>query len=223
MKEKILLIVTLFFVTGCGSQKTTASNSDVATLNLKDIPVEILSYNENAYVLDSSDVPKTVEVNITGLKSEVESLNDYEVFLDLENIKTSDDAQKVKLTFSEELANGKIEINPAYVEITFSDKVADVKTLDYKIINEDNLADDLAIGRVDLIHSEFVVKGSKKTLDQIEKLNVHIDVDKEEITKKGIYYLLISSDNFYDNMGNSLENVEVVPKTVEVEIEVVNK
>ncbi len=76
----------------------------------------------------------------------------------------------------------------------------------------------LSVENVELSKSEVVVKGSQDTLDKIATVKALIDLNNSDYTSAGTY----ETDNIvlaaYDEKGNLLENVEIVPTTISATI-----
>ena len=70
-------------------------------------------------------------------------------------------------------------------KIKISEKISDVKTLAYDLLNQDKLDKKLSIKSVELDRSEIIVKGSKETLDKVAKVKALVDLEAAKLTEKG--------------------------------------
>ena len=91
------------------------------------VPV-VVKYNEEAYVVEG--VPKTVDITITGRKSDIylaKLLGEYQVVLDLSEYKASDSAHKVNFTYSKSINNLVYKLDPSYVQVFIKNKKVKLK------------------------------------------------------------------------------------------------
>ncbi len=181
-------------------------------------PVTIL-YNKEAYVVEG--LVDTVDIILTGNKSAIylaKQLGDHEVVLDLTDYKPSDAPYRVKLTYKQSVDSIDYKIDPTYVTVTIKNKVSDLATISSELLNENKLDSKLSVENVELSRNEVVVKGSEDALAKIATIKALIDLSSEEYTDAGIY----ETDNIplvaYDEEGNLLDNIEIVPGTVSATI-----
>lgn len=177
-------------------------------------PVTIL-YNKEAYVVEG--LVDTVDIILTGNKSAIylaKQLGDHEVVLDLTDYKPSDTPYRVKLTYKQSVDSIDYKIDPTYVTVTIKKKVSDLTTISSELLNENKLDSKLSVENVELSRNEVVVKGSDEALSKIATVKALVDLSSNEYTDAGIY----ETDNIplvaYDDNGNLLENIEIVPATV---------
>lgn len=182
------------------------------------VPV-VVKYNEEAYVVEG--VPKTVDITITGRKSDIylaKLLGEYQVVLDLSEYKASDSAHKVNFTYSKSINNLVYKLDPSYVQVFIKNKESKVKTISTDLLNIDELNSKLSVKSVTLNKNEVVVKGSSEALEQIAMVKALIDLGKEKFEDAGTYDL----DNIelvaYNSKGERLNNVEIVPGTTSATI-----
>ena len=110
---------------------------------LSDQPVNVI-YNEEAYVVDG--VPETVDITLIGRKSSLylaKQLGEHEVVMDLSGYGVG--TYKVKLKYNHSVESVDYKLDPGTVTVKISEKVSDVKTLDYDLLNEDKLDKKLSI------------------------------------------------------------------------------
>ena len=181
-------------------------------------PVNIL-YNKEAYVVEG--LVDSVDIILTGNKSAIylaKQLGDHEVVLDLTDYEPSDTPYRVKLTYNQTVDSIKYKLDPTYVTVTIKNKVSKLSSISYELLNENKLNEKLSVDNVELSKSEVVVKGSEDALEKIATVKALIDLNNPEYTDAGTY----ETDNIplvaYDEDGNLLENVEIVPSTVSATI-----
>jgi YbbR domain-containing protein len=199
---------------------------DKEVINLVENEAEIISnqpvtilYNKEAYVVEG--LVDSVDIILTGNKSAIylaKQLGDHEVVLDLTDYKPSDTPYKVKLTYNQTVDSINYKLDPTYVTVTIKDKVSKLSSISYELLNESKLNEKLSVGNIELSKSEVVVKGSSDTLDKIATVKALIDLGNSEYTDAGTYEI----DNIpivaYDENGNLLDNVEIVPSTISATI-----
>ncbi|MGN1378802.1 MAG: YbbR-like domain-containing protein [Bacilli bacterium] len=181
---------------------------------ISNVPVNI-KYNQEAYVIEGA--PTNVNIMISGRKSDIylaKQLGEYEVTLDLTEYKASDSAYKVYFTYAKSINNLKYNLDPSYVSIMIKNKVSSVSSVTYELINQDKLDSKLSVKSVGLSKSEVVVKGSETALKKIAWIKALVDLSNPDFTEAGSYdidnILLVA----YDNTGNILNDIEIVPSTL---------
>lgn len=184
---------------------------------IKNVKVNTI-YNEEAFVIEN--VPDTVDITITGRKSDIylaKQLSDFKVELDLSKYKEPG-TYKVKFTYSKSIDSVNYSLNPGYVTVTIKDKVSEVHTVSYDLIN-DKLNGKLSVNKVNLDSSEVIVKGSQDTLDKIASIKALVDVTGKDYKNAGTYEINNIPLVAYDKKGKIIENVEIVPSTLSGTVE----
>lgn len=180
-------------------------------------PVNV-EYNSEAYVIE--DLPETVDITLIGRKSDLylaKQLGENEVVLDLTDYTPRDEPYKVKLTYNQTINSLSYKLDPTYVYVTIKKKVSTLKTISYDLINQDKLNElnpELSVSNVELDKNEVVVKGSQDTLNKIATVKALIDLNNKNFKTKGTYNLENVPIVAYDETGNILKNVEIVPSKV---------
>ena len=177
---------------------------------LTDQPVKVL-YNSGAYVVEG--VPETVDITLIGKKSELylaKQLGDNEVVVDLTDYEPSDKPVEVKLTYNKNLDNIDYKIDPTYVTVTIKKKVSDTKTINYDLLNQDELNPKLSVRSVELSKSDVVVRGSQETLNSVATIKALIDLNNSDYNKAGTYTVDNVTLVAYGSDGNVIKNVEIV-------------
>ena len=181
---------------------------------ISNVPVEV-KYNNEAYVIEG--VPSSVDITITGRKSDIylaRQLGEFKVTLDLTNYTASDSAYKVYFTYSKNIDHLSYKLDPSYVSVIIKNKISSVSSVTYELINQDKLDSKLNVKSVDLSKSEVVVKGSETALNKIAWIKALVDLDNSDLTEAGSYNLDNVALVAYDNSGNIINDVEIVPSTL---------
>ena len=181
-------------------------------------PVNII-YNEENYVVEG--VPETVDITLIGSKSNLylaKQIGDHKVVLDLTNYEPG--TYKVKLKYNHSMNNVSYKLDPGSISIKISEKESEVFSLSYDLVNENKLDKKLNINSVKLDKSEVIVKGSKETLATISNVKALIDVEAAALTNKGEYTVDSIKLVAYDQNGNKVNNIEMVPNSISAKIKV---
>lgn len=184
---------------------------------IKNIPVNII-YNEEAFVVEN--VPEEVDITITGRKSDIylaKQLGDFRVELDLSKY-TEPGTYKVKFTYSKSIESVNYNLDPSYVTVTIKDKVSEVHSVTYDLINDD-LDGKLSVNKVTLDSNEVIIKGSQDVLDKIASVKALVDVTDGKYDSAGTYEISNIPLVAYDKKGKIVENVEIVPSTLSGTVE----
>ena len=199
---------------------------DSRAINLVETESEILSdekvkviYNKEKYVVEG--IPESVDIILMGRKSDLylaKQLGDHELVLDLSNYKTGE--YSVKLKYNHSVESVKYKLDPGTVNVTISEKVSAVKTLTYDLLNQDKLNSKLNVSDVTLTESEVFVKGSSQALKDVAVVKVLIDLAQLELESSGTFDIDKLPMVAYDEKGNPVENVEIVPYTASAKLKV---
>ncbi len=210
-----LLIAGLFFVV-----------VDSRAINLVETESEILSsqpvsvvYNKEKYVVEG--IPETVDIILMGRKSDLylaKQLGEHKVVLDLSDYKTGQ--YTVKLKYNHSVESVTYNLMPGSVSVKISEKVSNIKTLTYDLLNQDKLDSKLNVSEVDLNENEIYVKGSSETLARVASVKALIDVSTLELEDSGTFSIDKIPIVAYDESGKLVENVEIVPGTASATIKV---
>ncbi len=185
---------------------------------IEDQKVNVI-YNEENYVVEG--VPDEVDITLIGSKSNLylaKQIGDHEVELDLTNYLPG--TYKVKLKYNHSMNNVSYKLDPSTISIKISEKESEVYNITYDLVNENKLDKKLSIKSVELDKSEIIVKGSRETLDTISNVKALIDVEAAALTNKGEYNVDSIKLVAYDNNGNKIKNIEMVPNKLNAKINV---
>ena len=206
----LILAVIVFVLIDSRVITLVESESEVIT----NIPVTV-NYNEEAYVVEG--IPETVDIVLIGRKSDIylaKQLGTNNVILDLSDYEARDSAYRVYLSYTKSIDSIDYKLDPSYVTVTIKDKISVTKDIDYDLINEQYLSEELSVESVELSRSEVVVKGSEDAINNIASVKALIDLSDDALTDVGTYTV----DNIrlvaYDSNGEVLNNIEIVPTTL---------
>lgn len=199
---------------------------DNKVITLVDNEAEVISdqtidviYNEENYVIEG--VPEAVDITLIGSKSNIylaKQLGNHKIVLDL--TKFTPGTYKVKLKYNHSMNNVSYKLDPTTVSVKISEKESESFNLSYDLLNENKLDKTLSITSVSLNQSDIIVKGSKETLATIANVKALIDIEAAGLVSKGEYTVDSITLVAYDNEGNKVKNVEMVPNKISANIKV---
>ena len=213
----ISLLFAIFLFLLVDSKATSFVSNDAEFLT--NIPVNIV-YNSSAYVIEG--VPQTVDMTLIGKKSQLylaRQLGDNEVVVDLTDYQASDSPVRVKLTYNKPINNLDYKIDPSYVTVTIKEKVSDNKTVDYDLLNQDDLDPKLSVKSVELSKTDVIVRGSQDTIDSIATIKALIDLNNDDFTKAGTYTIDKLKLIAYGDDGKIVDNVEIVATNISAKVQ----
>ena len=210
----LLCAIALFILIDSKTISLVSNEAEVLT----DQVVNVI-YNEEAYVVEG--VPSTVDITLIGRKSDLylaKQIGEHEVVLDLSDYSTG--TYKVKLNYNHSIDSINYKLDPSTVTVKISEKISQVKTITYDLLNEDQLDKKLSIKDVTLDRSEIIVKGSEETLNRIAKVKALIDLKAANLTEKGTFTVDSIILVAYANDGSIINNVEIVPSKISASVKV---
>ncbi len=206
----LILAVIMFVLIDSRVITLVESEAEVIT----NVPV-IVNYNEEAYVVEG--IPETVDIVLIGRKSDIylaKQLGTNNVILDLSDYEARESAYRVYLSYTKSIDSIDYKLDPSYVSVTIKDKISVTKDIDYDLINEQYLSEELSVESVELSRSEVVVKGSEDAINNIASVKALIDLNNDTLSDVGTYEV----DNIrlvaYDEDGEVIDNIEIVPTTM---------
>ena len=206
----LILAVIMFILIDSRVITLVESEAEVIT----NVPVTV-NYNEEAYVVEG--IPETVDIVLIGRKSDIylaKQLGTNNVILDLSDYEARDSAYRVYLTYTKSIDSIDYKLDPSYVTVTIKDKISVTRDIDYDLINEQYLSEELSVESVELSRTEVVVKGSEDAINNIASVKALIDLSDDSLSDVGTYTV----DNIrlvaYDSNGEVLDNIEIVPTTL---------
>ena len=222
-RPHFLLVISLIFAILCFlliDNKVIKLVENEAEI-IKNVPVNLI-YNEEAYVVEN--VPETVDITITGRKSDIylaKQLGEFAVELDLSKY-TEAGTYKVYFTYSKSIDSVEYILDPSYLTVTIEDKISEVHSVEYDLVSTDDLDHKLSVDSFNLNDTEVIVKGSESAIDEISTIKALVSVsskddkneDTEEFIEEGTYEITKIPLVAYDKKGNIIDNVEIVPQTL---------
>ena len=208
----LLLAIGIFFLVDSKAVKLVESEAEI----LADQSINVI-YNEEAYVVDG--VPDSVDITLIGRRSDLylaKQLGDHRITLDLTGLSAGE--HKVKLKYNHSVETVNYELNPSTVTVIIREKISTVKSLTYDILNQDKLDSKLSIGNVSLERSDVIVKGSAISLDRIATVKALIDVSTADLTEAGTFTIDSIPLVAYDESGNIIKNIEIVPGKIKADV-----
>ena len=210
----LILAVVMFLLIDSRVITLVESEAEVIT----NVPVTV-NYNEEAYVVEG--IPETVDIVLIGRKSDIylaKQLGTNNVILDLSDYEARESAYRVYLSYTKSIDSIDYKLDPSYVTVTIKDKISVTKDIDYDLINEQYLSEELSVESVELSRSEVVVKGSEDVINDIASVKALIDLSNEALTNVGTYTVDDIRLVAYDAKGEVLDNIEIVPTTLSATI-----
>ena len=210
----LILAVVMFLLIGSRVITLVESEAEVIT----NVPVTV-NYNEEAYVVEG--IPEAVDIVLIGRKSDIylaKQLGTNNVILDLSDYEARESAYRVYLSYTKSIDSIDYKLDPSYVTVTIKDKISVTKDIDYDLINEQYLSEELSVESVELSRSEVVVKGSEDAINDIASVKALIDLSNEALTNVGTYTVDDIRLVAYDAKGEVLDNIEIVPTTLSATI-----
>ena len=183
---------------------------------LYDQPVSAV-YNEELYVVEG--LPEKVDITLIGQRRHIflaKQSPSKGVSVDLTGLIPGN--HKVTLKYTQRLKSLDYKLDPSTVTVTIYEKVSENKTLTYDVLHKDNLDSKLYISNVELDRSEVIIKGAQYKLDQVATVKALVDVDNIPNPKAGDITLKDIPLVAYNNDGEVINDVEIVPKTVTANI-----
>ncbi|MDE6141355.1 MAG: hypothetical protein K2G03_02015, partial [Bacilli bacterium] len=90
--------------------------------------------------------------------------------------------------------------------------------LSYDLLNEDKLDSKLSISNIKLDNSEIIVKSSQEILDKVAVVKALVDASQIDTKESGKFTIESATLVAYDELGNKLDNIEMVPSKVSAEV-----
>ena len=176
-------------------------------------------YNDEAYVVEG--VPETVDITLIGSKSSIylaTQLGEHAVDLDLSGYGPG--TYKVKFKYNHSVESVTYKLDPATITVKISEKVSEVEPLTYDLLNQNKLDKKLSVSKVVLDTSEVIAKSSQENLNKIATVKALIDTSKITLKESGTQTLEDVELVAYDDYGNRLSNVEVVPSRISATVSI---
>lgn len=201
----IALMITIGFNTNSVSTPLQ-SNRDIT------VPVSV-NYNSEMYEI--SEIPDKITVTLIGTANDLTMLNSdspsIKAVLDLTGLVDGKHTVKYQM---EGISNRiRTIIQPESETVSINIKNAAKATIGYDFINQHQLGQQYVLSEPEFEVFEVSIKASQETLDKVAFVKALIDVagKTEDFETESI---LVA----YDQNGNKLEQVDIIPKTVESKV-----
>lgn len=205
----VAFVIALMITIGFNSNSVSTplqSNRDIT------VPVTV-NYNSEMYEI--SEVPETITVTLIGTMNDLTMLNtdapSIKAVLDLTGLTDGNHNVKYRM---EGISNRiRTIIQPESQNVSVEIKNAAKATIGYDFINQHQLGQQYVLSEPEFEVFEVSIKASQKTLDDVAFVKALIDVagkteDFETEAK------LVA----YDQNGNRLEQVDIIPNSVKVKV-----
>lgn len=199
---------------------------DRRVINLTEKEAEVIEgqkvniiYNDELYVVEG--VPETVDITLIGSKSSIylaTQLGEHAVDLDLSGYGPG--THKVKFKYNHSVESVTYKLDPQTITVKISEKVSEVEPLTYDLLNQNKLDKKLSVSKVVLDTSEVIAKSSQENLNKIATVKALIDTSKITLKESGTQTLEDVELVAYDDYGNRLSNVEVVPSRISATVSI---
>lgn len=175
-------------------------------------------YNTETYVVEG--LPETVDVTLIGRKVDMylaKQLSTGTISVDISNLEEG--THKVALNYESGIDSVDYKLDPSTVNVTIHQKVSALKTATIDTINKESLDTKLSVTNVSIDKTEIIIKGSKKTIEQVANIRALVDINKLIEPEVGILTLKDVPIIAYDENGKVID-VEMVPSKVTATINV---
>ncbi len=213
-KPNVLLYLSLLLAFFCfyavDHKLIGISTTNAIVLTNRPVTVE---YNEEAYVVEG--LPESVNITLTGRKYDLylaQDLSSHNVTLNLSNYGVG--THKVNLEYNKPINTLNYELNPSSVTVIVYPKVSKFVTLTTDVINTDKLDETLVVSDVKLDRDEIIIKSYQEKLDTVASVKAIVDVNALNATEANTYTLENVKLIAYDENGQEIKGIEIVPKTV---------
>lgn len=180
----------------------------------RDIKVPI-SINYNSEMYEISEVPTSISVTLIGTANDLTMLNSesptIRAILDLSGLTEGTHNVRYRI---EGISNRiRTIIQPESQKITVQIKNAAKATIGYDFINQNKLGQQYVLSEPEFEVREVSIKASQETLDKVAFVKALIDV-----SGKTADFETESTLVAYDQSGNRLEHVDIIPKSVKAKV-----
>ncbi len=217
-RSNALIYFSLIFAVGMffyvDNRATSLVENEAEVLENQKITV---IYNEEAFVVEG--IPKDVDIILMGRRSDLylaKQLGNHKVTLDLSGYTVGQ--HKVNLKYNHSVETVKYKLDPSTITIKISEKVSASKALTHDVLNQDKIDPKLAIGSVTLDSDSVVVKSSDSILKKVATVKALVDVGNSGLDKAGKFKIESIPLVAYDENGNIINNVEIVPARINAEV-----
>lgn len=204
----LLLAFILFFAVD--RKVISFTNTEAIVLKNQKLDVE---YNEEAYVVEG--LTEDADIILMGRKMDLylaQQLGDHRLTLDLTNYGVG--THKVKLEYNNPINTLSYKLDPGTMTVVIYPKVSEVRTLQIDSINIDRLDETLVITNVTLDRNDIIIKSYQEKLKTVANVKAIVDVNSINATQGGTYNIENVKLIAYDENGQEVKGIEIVPQTV---------
>ncbi|RLQ91040.1 CdaR family protein [Planomicrobium sp. Y74] len=206
----LLLAFLMFFSVKAEEENSNSAASNTMTEVIEDVPLEVY-YDDTSLMV--SGVPATVDVQITGPTSEVQTtqqIKDFTVFVDLRNLPLGEHRIRVQTeNISQELG---VRIDPTFLNVQIEERVTQEFKIDAEL-NERLIAEGYVLKSISADPGTVTVSGPQSVIDSISFVKATVTEEPgldSSVTREARVRVLA-------NDLTKLDNVTIEPEVVEVE------
>lgn len=206
----LLLALLMFVSVKAEEENSNSAASNTMTEVIEDVPLEVY-YDDTSLMV--SGVPATVDVQITGPTSEVQTtqqLKDFTVFVDLRNLPLGEHRIRVQTeNISQELG---VRIDPTFLNVRIEERVTQEFKIDAEL-NERLIAEGYVLKSISADPDTVTVSGPQSVIDSISFVKATVTEEPgldSSVTREARVRVLA-------NDLTKLDNVTIEPEVVEVE------
>ncbi|TWT04496.1 hypothetical protein FQV26_16300 [Planococcus sp. CPCC 101016] len=209
----LLLAFLLFFSVKAEDNSAGTTDTSRTSEVIEDVELEV--YHDNSLMV--SGVPKTADLHLNGPVSIIQTarqLEDFTLFVDLRNLPVGEHQVPIQSENLSEQLN--IRVDPAFVNVVIEERVSQEFRIDPEI-NDRMLADGFILESVSVDPETVTVTGPRSVIDAISFVKATVSgergVNKSFTTPARVRVLAEDL--------TKLENAEIEPQEVEVDVDVV--
>ena len=180
-------------------------------------PINVI-YNSEAFVVEG--IPETVDITIIGRRSDLflaRQLGEHDVTLDLREHGIG--THRVRLRYNNRsIGSINYKLYPNVVLVRISEKISQNSPFTYDILNANALDSRLSISSINFDRSEVNIRGSEEALESVAAVRALVDLEAADLNERGTFTVNQIVLAAFDNQGNRLDNVEMVPPRISAQV-----
>ena len=170
-------------------------------------------YNREMY--EVVGFPETVEMDVIGDYSDIIVVDAADILVDLDLRSLSEGVHQVTYVPVGVSSRVRATVTPSTVTVTIRIKETKTMSLSYDFINQEKMGAQYVLGNVTLDTRDVTISASKETLDEVAFVKALIDVSGKTTT-----FTKEATIVAYNQKGELLSNVDVIPRIVNATVEV---
>ena len=191
---------------------TERADTVVQAKSLSNVQVNAI-YNREMYEVEG--VEESVEVDIIGDYSDIIVVEPEEITAELDLRTLGEGTHTVDYILVGVSQRVKATVVPASSRVTIKIKETKTMSLSHEFINQDKLGDEFVLGNVEMDARDVTISASKSTLEEIAYVKALIDVSGKTQNFEQEATIIA-----FNQQGERLVNADVVPRVVNVNVEV---